>query len=61
MTSWVQVMIGQGLMPRTYHPLVDLLSETEIKEFVDGMQRLMQRCVEAMPSHAEFIARNCAA
>jgi tryptophan halogenase len=60
-TSWVQVMIGQRVTPRAYHPLVDQLSDGDIADFVDGMQKLMQRCVDAMPSHAEFIARNCAA
>jgi len=60
-TSWVQVMIGQRVMPRAYHPLVDQLDDSELAGFVDGMQNLMQRCVDAMPTHAEFIAKNCAA
>src|SRR5579885_1065545 len=60
-TSWVQVMLGQRILPRSYHPMVDLLSDAELGEFVDGIQALMQRCVAVMPSHAEFIARYCAA
>jgi tryptophan halogenase len=60
-TSWVQVMLGQRLIPRTYHPMVDLLSDRELHEFVDGMKALMDRCVAAMPRHEEFIARTCAA
>ena len=60
-TSWVQVMIGQRILPRSYHPLVDELSTAELDEFVGGVKTLMERCVAAMPTHAEFIARNCAA
>ncbi|HET7062825.1 MAG TPA: tryptophan halogenase family protein [Rudaea sp.] len=60
-TSWVQVMIGQGIIPRGYHPLVDELGTAELDEFVGGVKTLMERCVAAMPTHAEFIARNCAA
>jgi tryptophan halogenase len=60
-TSWVQVMIGQGIVPRGYHPLVDEMSEKELDEFVGGVKSLMERCVAAMPMHADFIARNCAA
>jgi len=60
-TSWVQVMIGQRMMPHGYHPLVDELSVAELDEFVGGVKSLMDRCVAAMPAHAEFIARNCAA
>jgi len=60
-TSWVQVMLGQRIMPKTYHPLVDNLSDAELTEFVGGVGTLMRRCVAAMPTHAEFIARTCAA
>jgi len=59
--SWVQVMVGQRIMPRGYHPLVDEMSAPELREFVGGVRSLMQRCVAAMPTHAEFIERNCAA
>ncbi|MGA9333930.1 MAG: tryptophan halogenase family protein [Rudaea sp.] len=60
-TSWVQVMLGQRITPRSYHPMVDLLSDDELGEFVAGVENVMKRCVAAMPTHAEFIARNCAA
>jgi tryptophan halogenase len=60
-TSWVQVMLGQGITPRTYHPMVDLLSDAEISEFVGGVEKLMQNCIAAMPTHEQFIARYCAA
>jgi tryptophan halogenase len=60
-TSWVQVMIGQRILPRGYHPLVDEFGAGELDEFVGGVKSLMERCVAAMPTHAEFIARNCAA
>jgi tryptophan halogenase len=60
-TSWVQVMIGQRILPRAYHPMVDMLGEKELAEFVDGVKNVMDRCVAAMPTHAEFIARHCAA
>jgi tryptophan halogenase len=60
-TSWVQCMVGQRIMPRRYHPLVDNLSDAELQEFVGGIGNLMQRCCAAMPTHAEFIAKTCAA
>jgi tryptophan 7-halogenase len=60
-TSWVQVMIGQHINPRKYHPLVDHLSDTELKQFVSGVEKVIATCVGAMPSHEAFIARHCAA
>jgi len=59
-TSWVQVMLGQRIVPQSYHPLVDDLPDAELADYVGGVGTLMQRCVAAMPTHAEFIARTCA-
>ena len=60
-TSWVQVMLGQRVQPRRYHPLADQLSDAQLEEFVGGVKKVISGCVEAMPMHAAFIARYCAA
>jgi tryptophan halogenase len=60
-TSWMQVMIGQNIMPRAYHPLVDTLSLDEIRDMVAGTRRVLERSVDVMPIHKEFIARFCKA
>ncbi len=60
-TSWVQVMIGQHINPRKYHPLVDHLSDAELRKFVSGVEKVIATCVDAMPQHEAFIARHCAA
>ena len=59
--SWVQVMIGQRITPRAYHPLVDLLSEAELDGFLADVKRVINSCVEVMPAHEAFIAKYCAA
>jgi tryptophan halogenase len=61
LTSWVEVMIGQRILPRTYHPAVDQLSEAELRQLMEGVRRVITACVEAMPMHQQFIARHCAA
>ena len=60
-SGWLQVMLGQGLMPHGYHPMVDLLSDQELQRLVDGTRNLLERCAAAMPKHEEFIAKHCAA
>jgi len=60
-TSWVQVMLGQGIMPRGYHPVVDWVSDDDLKSFVETVEKLIARCVAIMPRHEDFIARHCAA
>ncbi len=60
-TSWVQVMLGQGITPRGYHPAVDWVSEADLTAFVEGTEKIIARCVAGMPRHEDFIARHCAA
>jgi len=59
--SWVQVMVGQGITPRDYHPLVDQVPEADVYRFVESVGQTVARCVQAMPSHQAFIDRFCAA
>jgi tryptophan halogenase len=58
--SWVEVMLGQHIQPRSYHPLVDAVDSSKIIEFMANVERTMKRCVQAMPTHAEFVAQHCA-
>jgi len=59
--SWVQVMLGQGIMPRSYHPLVDQVADADIYRFIEGVGQTIARCVDAMPTHQAFIDRFCVA
>ncbi|MBD8527367.1 tryptophan halogenase family protein [Pseudomarimonas arenosa] len=58
--SWVQVMIGQGIIPERHHPMVETLGEEETRRMVDGVGALLQRAAQVMPEHAEYIAKTCA-
>jgi tryptophan halogenase len=59
--SWVQVMIGQGRIPRGYDPRVDSKGEAELQNYLNGITRVIDTCVSQMPSHADFVANNCLA
>jgi tryptophan halogenase len=59
--SWFQVMLGQGIVPKACHPMVDTLSPAEIREMMDGVKRVLDRSVAVMPSHRDYIAKNCKA
>jgi tryptophan 7-halogenase len=61
LTSWVQVMIGQHVQPKNYHPLVDLLSDEQLYGFLDSIKSVIGSCVDAMPMHQAFIDRYCKA
>lgn len=59
--SWVQVMLGQGVQPRAWHPFVDQMQEEEVVGFVEHVRKVMANCVQAMPPHQAFIERHCKA
>lgn len=59
--AWLQVMQGQNLVPERYHPLADLQSEADTLEYLESVRGVIAKCVDVMPDHAAYIAKNCAA
>jgi tryptophan 7-halogenase len=57
--SWLQVMVGQGITPRDYHPLANTIPDAELIEMLKNMQKLKRTPVAQMPSHDTFIAQVC--
>ena len=60
-TSWFAVMIGQGMRPKRFDPVAEVLSLDETQRRLAEVRRVMRTCADKMPGHAEFIRRNCAA
>lgn len=60
-SSWLQVMLGQGLMPETYHPIVDMMSDEELARFLAGIRSQVRATVDSWPDHMEFINHYCKA
>jgi tryptophan halogenase len=54
-------LVGQHLMPKSHHPLADLRTEQEVAAYVDNVQKVVAKCVDAMPKQAAYIAAHCAA
>jgi tryptophan halogenase len=61
LTSWVQVMLGQGIYPRTYHPAVDWVADRDVLALVGHVEKVLASNVQLMPQHEDFIRRSCAA
>jgi tryptophan halogenase len=57
--SWIQVMLGQGIVPNGYDPLVDVRSEVEIAQFLGNIENVIGKCVDVMPSHSDFVSKYC--
>jgi tryptophan halogenase len=59
--SWTQVMLGQGIEPRSYHPIVDMMSENELRQFMQIQRQKVDHVLSQLPTHQEFIDRYCPA
>lgn len=55
--SWVMVMLGQGLQPRGYHALVDMLPDDHLTRFAGDVRSVIDNCVANMPTHDAFLQR----
>lgn len=55
--SWVAVMVGQNLMPRTVDPIVDSLNEQEIARSLGSMQSAMMAASQKMETHESFLKK----
>jgi tryptophan halogenase len=57
--NWTQVMLGQGLIPDQYHPIVDMMSDSELENFLSNLKQRTDSVVSQLPKHEEFIASYC--
>jgi tryptophan 7-halogenase len=60
-SSWVQVMVGQGLRPRSYHAMADRLTSGQLGQFLEDVKRIIARAEQSLPGHSDFIAAHCRA
>jgi tryptophan halogenase len=61
LTSWLQVMWGQGVRPRGWHPFVESVSPQDRAGYLRDLRGLFAQPAQQLPGHADFIARHCAA
>ena len=58
--SWIQVFIGQEVIPESHDPLVAIKSDAQIEQYLGNIAATIERCVDVMPTHDAYISRFCA-
>jgi tryptophan halogenase len=61
LTSWLQVLWGQGVRPQATHPFVETVAPQDREGYLRDLRRLIAQAAQQLPSQADFIARHCAA
>jgi tryptophan halogenase len=59
--SWVQVMMGQGITPRAWHPIAEKMRDDELDRFLSGIRESVAKTVATLPPHAAYVAQYCGA
>ncbi|MGB3722574.1 MAG: tryptophan halogenase family protein [Pacificimonas sp.] len=57
--GWLQLLVGQGIVPERWHPLADGLSSEQLGELMTLAARQVDAEVSRLPTHDEFIAAHC--
>lgn len=57
--SWTQVMLGQGIEPSSYHPMVDLMSESALRSLLASISADVDNKIKMLLPHSEFVKKYC--
>ncbi|MES1263166.1 MAG: tryptophan 7-halogenase, partial [Peristeroidobacter soli] len=60
-SSWIAVMLGQGITPARWDPLADTIPMADLQKKAADLREGMHRAIARMPTHVEFIEKNCKA
>jgi tryptophan halogenase len=55
--SWIQVMLGQGIVPGNHHPVADLMGDEELSRFLGDIRNHVNRTVAQLPTHRDYLQR----
>jgi tryptophan halogenase len=59
--AWLQVMLGQGIVPERYHPMADMLTDDQLKQFLGDIKRVIEHKAATFSDHRHYIQAHCAA
>lgn len=54
--SWTAVLIGQGLIPDSYHPFADTIRQPEVDQMLARVRGKISNSVDRQPMHWDYIS-----
>ena len=57
--SWIQCMMGQGIMPKSYHPIADKMTDDELKYFLGQIKDNVAKTASKLPPHEKYVRQYC--
>ena len=59
--SWVQVMLGQRVQPKSHHAMAMMMGSTNLQQALGDLKANIARAVAGMPMHQSFLDQYCSA
>lgn len=58
-SSWLQVMLGQGITPNDYHPIANSMPQDKLIEMLKRVKAIKHEPLKSLPSHDMFLKSFC--
>jgi tryptophan halogenase len=55
--GWVQVLVGQNVMPEFWHPIADQVADERLRQFIESLERAYVQDAARMTDHGQYLAR----
>jgi len=59
--SWIQVMMGQGILPKAHHPITRQMEDRALADFLGEVRKDAARMLMKLPKHQAYINDFCPA
>ncbi|MBC9033398.1 tryptophan 7-halogenase [Sphingomonas sp. JC676] len=59
--TWLALLMGRSILPKSWSPLADTIATDRLEQNLIRLASLFAQSAESMPSHADYVARFCAA
>ncbi len=57
--GWVQVMLGQGIIPQRWSPLADAISDDDLRGYLNSLEQVYHKEVDSLPLHSAYLQQFC--
>jgi tryptophan 7-halogenase len=57
--SWIQVLLGQGVVPKGYHPVARSMNDEDLSKVMKELRAAVAQTVSRLPRHGDFLNSYC--
>lgn len=57
--SWIQVLVGQNIVPEDCHGMAKVLSKADVEDYLGKISTFLNKTVDTMPTHREYVDKSC--